>query len=102
LSVEDEKWFRFRYGFGGREFVVNEGELLVSIGDEVEEFGVESGSASEECDVRIGNNFGMEAESDVGGGLNDGVQEGVNGIVLECENVVAANGELELVKGDGV
>jgi len=44
----------------------------------------------------------MEAESDVGGGLNDGMQEGVNGIVLECENVVAANGELELVKGDGV
>lgn len=48
MSVEDEKWFRFRYGFGGREFVVNEVELLVSIGDEVEEFGVESGSASEE------------------------------------------------------
>lgn len=52
--------------------------------------------------MRIGKNFGMEAESDVGGGLNDGMQEGVNGIVLECENVVAANGELELVKGDGV
>jgi len=38
------------------------------------------------------------AESDVGGGLNDGIQKRMNGIVFERASVVAANCELEFVK----
>lgn len=71
---------------------------MVSVSDEVVEFSVEGVCAREEGVVRVGENIGVKAESDVGGGLNDGLQEGVNVFVLEREKVVAANGELELVK----
>lgn len=38
------------------------------------------------------------AESDVGGGLNDGIQKRMNGIGFERASVVAANCELEFVQ----
>ena len=54
--------------------MVNGCELVVSVSDEVDEFGVEGGSAIEKGSERVCENFGMKSESDVGGGLNDGIQ----------------------------
>jgi len=43
-----------------------------------------------------------EAESDVGGGLNDGLNELCDVFMFDGENVVAVRGLLEARKRDGV
>lgn len=40
----------------------------------------------------------VEAEGDVGGGLNDGIQKCMNGVVFEGDQMVPANGHLEPVE----
>ena len=46
--------------------------------------------------------FVMKAEGDVGGGLNDGLNELSDVIIFDGENVVAARGLLEAIKRHGV
>lgn len=46
--------------------------------------------------------FVMKAEGDVGGGLNDGLNELRDVIIFDGENVVAARGLLEAIKRHGV
>ena len=46
--------------------------------------------------------FVMKAEGDVGGGLNDGLNELCDVIIFDGENVVTPSGLLEAIKRHGV
>lgn len=87
--------------------MVNVGEFLVSVGAKVVEFCREGGES-----VVVGVVVGvgvvemykmvLEAESDVGGGLNDGLNELCDVFIFDGEKVVASRGLLESGKRHGV
>ena len=83
--------------------MVNVGEFLVSVGAKVVEFCMEGGE-SVVVGVSVVEMYKLvlEAESDVGGGLNDGLNELCDVFIFDGEKVVASRGLLESGKRHGV
>ena len=83
--------------------MVNVVEFLVSVGAKVVEFCMEGGE-SVVVGVSVVEMYKMvlEAESDVGGGLNDGLNELCDVFIFDGEKVVASRGLLESGKRHGV
>ena len=82
----------------GMKVVVNEGEFIVSIGFEVEKFMREvmygMNSLCMCLCARMGNEM-LKPESDVSGGLNNSMDDLLNGFMLVHEQLIAKNGLLE-------
>ena len=76
------------------ESVVNDEKLLVCVFDEVGKFK----QMREVCGIRIRMNVLKKAESDVGGSLNDGLNDLSDVFILNGAQMIAPNGLLEFVK----
>ena len=67
----------------GVEVAVTDCEFVVSVSDQVVKFREECGGASREWYDVVSDNFVVEAESNVSGGLHDGLQKCMNSLVFE-------------------